>query len=90
MAGCQVGYLLDTHYLKDFCEKFDTILLDSFSLVKILGKEQFDLDCFLFTVDFKSLYMNILLLKRAIELMKELEMEYRNVISNADFVIDLL
>ena len=47
------------HYLKDFCNKFDTILLDSSSLVKILEKEQFDSACFLCTVDFKSLYTNI-------------------------------
>ena len=58
------------HYLKDFCNKFDTILLDSSSLVKILEKEQFDSDCFLFTVDFKSLYTNIPV-KHAIELMNE-------------------
>ena len=37
-----------------------------FSLVKILKKEKFDSDCFLFTV------------------------EYTHVISNADFIIDLL
>ena len=64
-------------------------LLDSLSLVKILEKEQFDSDCYLFTVDFKSLYTNIPV-QHAIELMKELVNEYRNVISNADFVIDLL
>ena len=77
------------HYLKKFCNKFDTILLDSLSLVKILEKEQFSSDCYLFTVDFKSLYTNIPV-QHAIELMKELVNEYRNVISNADFVIDLL
>ena len=77
------------HYLKKFCNKFDTILLDSLSLVKILEKEQFDSDCYLFTVDFKSLYTNIPV-QHAIELMKELVNEYRDVISNADFVIDLL
>ena len=35
------------HYLKDFFFKFNSILLDSFSLVRILEKEQFDSDCFL-------------------------------------------
>jgi len=77
------------HYLKKFSNKFNTILLDSLSLVKILEKEQFSSDCYLFTVDFKSLYTNIPV-QHAIELMKELVNEYRNVISNADFVIDLL
>ena len=77
------------HYLKNFCNKFDTILLDSFSPVKILGKAQFDSDCSLFTVDFKSLY-TIIPVQHAIKLMKELVFEYRDVISNADFVIDLL
>jgi len=53
-ASIFVGY-----YLKDFCNKFDTILRDSFSLVKHLEKEQFTSDCFLFSVDLKSLYTNI-------------------------------
>ena len=77
------------HYLKNFCRKFDSILLDSISLVKILEKERFDSDCFLFTVDFESLYTNIPV-QHAIELMKELVFEYKTEISNADFIIDLL
>jgi len=77
------------HYLKEFCIKFESILQDSSSLVKILEKEKFDTDCFLFTVIFKSLYSNIPV-KHTIELMKELVVEYRDVISNADFIIDLL
>jgi len=77
------------HYLKEFCVKFESILQDSLSLVKILEKEKFDTDCFLFTVDFESLYTNIPV-THAIELMKELVFEYRDVISNADFIIDLL
>ena len=81
--------ILVGHHLKKFCNKFDSILLDSLSLVKILEKEQFDSDCSLFTVDFESLYTNIPV-KHAIELMKELVFEYKNVISNADFIIDLL
>ena len=72
------------HYLKNFCHNFDSILLDSISLVKILEKKKFDSDCFLFTVDFESLYTNI-----PLELMKELVFEYRNEISNADFIIEL-
>ena len=43
------------HYLKEFCTKFDAILMDSLSLVKFLQKEKFDPDDFLFTVDFVSL-----------------------------------
>ena len=62
---------------------------DSLSLVKILEKEKFDTDCFHFTVIFESLYSNIPV-KYAIELMKELVVEYRDVISNANFIIDLL
>ena len=77
------------HYLKKFCNKFNTILLDSLSLVKILEKEQFDSDCYLFTVDFKSLYTNIPV-QHTINLMKELVFEYEVIISNADFIIDLL
>ena len=42
------------HRLKKFCEKFNTILPDTLSLVKILETKQFDHDCFLFTIDFKS------------------------------------
>ena len=57
--------------------------------MKILEKEQFDSDCFLFTVDFESLYTNIPI-KHAIEWTKELVFEYKNIISNADFIIDLL
>ena len=47
------------HYLKEFCTKFDAILMDSLSLVKFLEKEKFDSDDFLFTVDFASLNTNI-------------------------------
>ena len=59
------------------------------SRVKILGREQFDSDCYLFTVDFKSLHTNIPV-QHTIELRKELVNEYKDVIANADFVIDLL
>ena len=77
------------HYLKEFCTKFDVILMDSLSLVKFLEKEKFDSDDFLFTVDFASLYTNIPV-KHAIELMKEIVFEYKDVISNVEFIIDLL
>ena len=77
------------HYLKEFCVKFESILQDSLSLVKILEKEKFDTDCFLFAVDFESLYTNIPV-THAIELMKELVVNHRDVISSTDFVIDLL
>ena len=66
------------HYLKEFCTKFDSILMDSLSLVKFLEKEKFDPDDFLFTVDFASLYMNIPV-KHAIELTKEIVFEYKDV-----------
>ena len=63
-------------------------LKGSISLVKILEKEQFDSDCFLFTVDFESLYLNIPV-KHAIESTKELVL-IQDVISNVDFIMDLL
>ena len=43
------------HYLKEFYSKFDSILTDSFSLVKILEEKKCNKKCFLFTIDFKSL-----------------------------------
>ena len=53
------------------------------------GKGKFDPDNFLFTVDFESLHINIPV-QHAIELMKELVLKYRDVISNAEIIIDLL
>ena len=47
------------HYLKEFYSKFENILTDSLSLIKILEISKFDKDCFLFTIDFSSLYTNI-------------------------------
>ena len=67
------------HYLKVFCTKFDSILMDNLSLLKFLKKEKFDQDDFLFTVDFASLYTNIPV-QHAIELMKEIVFEYKEVI----------
>ena len=77
------------HYLKVFCTKFDSVLMDNLSLVKFLKKAKFDPDDFLFTVDFASLYTNIPV-KHAIELMKELVFKHKDVNSNAKFIIDLL
>jgi hypothetical protein len=45
--------------LKDHMSKFDTILKDSLTLVRILETTKFPKNCILFTVDFKSLYTNI-------------------------------
>ena len=61
--------------------------MDSFSFVKILEKEKFDSEFFLFTVHFESLYMNIPV-QYALKLMKYLVVEYRDEISNADFIIE--
>ena len=47
------------HYLKEFYSKFDSIYTDSMSLVKNLEEKKFNKTCFLFTIDFKSLYTNI-------------------------------
>jgi len=77
------------HFLKDFYSKFDSILTDSLSLVKFLEKEKFDNDVFVFTIDFKSLYTNIPV-DDAINSIKELVMEFIDVIPNAEFVIELL
>ena len=43
------------HYLKEFYTKFDSILKDSLSLIKLLETSRFNEDCFLFTIDFQSL-----------------------------------
>ena len=77
------------HFLKEFYIKFDGILKDSLSLVKILEKTKFDLGCFLFTVDFENLYTNIPV-SDAIEMIKRLVFLYQNVIVNAYFIIELL
>ena len=83
MAGCNYiqtpASIFVGHYLNEFYAKFESILLDSFSRVKILEREQFDSDRFLFPVEFESLYTNILV-KHAIDMMKELVFKYRNVI----------
>ena len=76
-------------YLKEFCCKFDSILTDSLSLVKILEGKRFHNKCFLFTIDFKSLYTNIPV-EDAINSIKQLVWEYQDAIPNAEFVIDLL
>jgi len=77
------------HYLKEFYSKFDSILTDSLSLVKILEEKRFNKKCFLFTIDFKSLYTNIPV-EDAIDTIKQLVWEYQNVIPNAEFIIELL
>ena len=77
------------HYLKEFYCKFDSILTDSLSLVKILEEKRFDKKCFLFTIDFKSLYTNIPV-EDAINAIKILVWKFQDVIPNAEFVVELL
>ena len=77
------------HYLKEFYWKFDSILTDSLSLIKILETHRFNIQSFLFTIDFKSLYTNIPV-EDAINCIRELVNEYRDVIPNANFIIRLL
>ena len=77
------------HFLKEFYSKFDSILNDSLSLVKLLETCRFDKNCFLFTIDFKSLYTNIPV-SDAINSIKKLCFDFQNVIPNAHFIIDLL
>jgi hypothetical protein len=64
-ASIFVGY-----FLKEFYVKFDGILKDSLSLVKILEKNKFNLKRFLFTVD-ERLLTNISVMG-TIEMMKYL------------------
>ena len=61
-------------YLKEFCSNFNLILLDSFSLVKILEREKFDSDCFLFTLDFEHSR------KHTIDMMNELVFEFTEML----------
>ena len=51
-------------------DTFDTILSDYFSLIKILQTTLFDDDCYMFTIDFKKLYLNIVV-KDKIEVSQE-------------------
>ena len=64
-------------------------MTDSLSLVKFLENAKFDTNVFVFTIDFKSLYTNIPV-DVAINSIKELVMEFKDVIPNADFVVELL
>ena len=50
------------HFLKEFYSKFDSVLTDSLSLIKILEEKRFDEKCFLFTIDFKSYTQTFLLM----------------------------
>ena len=77
------------HYLKEFYSKFENILTDSLSLIRILEISKFDKDCFLFTIDFSSLYTNISV-KDAMELMKRLFFRYQNMIPNALLILELM
>ena len=58
-------------------------------MLNILEKTKFNLDSFLFPVDFESFYTNIPV-KDTIEMMKKLVFQFQNVIQNAHFVIELL
>ena len=77
------------HYLKEFYSKFENILTDSLSLIRILEISKFDKDCFLLTIDFSSLYTNISI-KDAMELMKRLFFRYQNMIPNALLILELM
>ena len=77
------------HFLKEFYSKFASILNDSLSLVKLLETSRFDINIFLFTIDFKSLYTNIPV-EDAINSIKKLCFDFQNIIPNAHFIIELL
>ena len=61
------------HFIKEFYSKFDSILTDSLSLVKLMENAKFNEDVFVFTLDFKSLYTNFPV-EDAINSIKELVM----------------
>ena len=73
---------------ESYC-KFDSILNDNLSLVKLLEFQRFDKNCLLFTIDFKSLYTNIPV-DDAINSIKQLCYDFQNAIPNAYFIIELL
>ena len=75
--------------MKEYYSKFDSILNDSLSLVKLLEISRFDKNCFLFTIDFKSLYTNIPV-NDALKSIKQRCFNFQNVIPNAHFIIELL
>ena len=77
-------------FLKEFYSKFDSILNDSLSLVKLLEISRFDENCFLFTIDFKSLYTNIPVDDAINSIQKNYVSIFQTVIPNAHFVIELL
>ena len=75
------------HFIKEFYSKFDSILTDSLSLVKLMENAKFNEDVFVFTLDFKSLYTNFPV-EDAINSIKELVMEFDYVIPNAEFIVE--
>ena len=77
------------HYLKEFYTKFENILTDSLSLIKMLENTFFDKDYFLFTKDFKNLNTNISV-KDATKIMKKLFFRYQNINSNTHFILELM
>ena len=77
------------HYLKEFNSKFENILTDSLSVIKMLENTIFDRNCFILTIDFKSLYTSISV-KDAIKLMKMLFFKYQNVIPNSHYIMELM
>ena len=81
--------IFNGHYWKDFYSKFENILTDSLSVVKMPENKIFDRDSFLFTIDFKSLYTNSSV-KDAIKLMKMLFFKHQNIIPNAHFIMELM
>ena len=70
-------------FLKEFMSNLTAYFKnDSLRLVKILENTKFNINCFLFTVDFESLYTNIPVLD-AIEMMKKIVFLFQIVNPNA-------
>ena len=77
------------HYLKELYSKFENILTDSISLIKILEISKFDKDCFFIhnrLFKFVHQYFSM----EALEFMKRLFFRYQNMTPNAQFILELL
>ena len=77
------------HFLKEIYIKFDTILTDSLSFIRLLETNKFNVDCLLFMIDFKSLN-TLIPVADVIAMFQKLVFDFQPVIQNAHFIIDLL
>ena len=71
-------------FLKEFYSKFDTVLTDSVSLIRILERNRYSMHCPPFTIDFKSLYI-LIPIEDAIARIQKLVFDFQTVILNAHY-----